>query len=157
MLYTKLLSTLSSWEDNIVEKRILGFFLWRMQSVWHGYSKMVACERKHEGWKFIMIQEIIICEMTWYKIIGLSKSTYMLYKIDSKRGCNVCLYLTITKVHINYKFEPSRQNKMFNPWLTWVLTQCCINWKESKMVDWMFNDCYWYVEEPLKAKSWSKW
>jgi hypothetical protein len=34
--------------------------------------------------KFITIYEIDIYEMTWYKIVGLSKSTYMLYKIDSK-------------------------------------------------------------------------
>jgi hypothetical protein len=35
--------------------------------------------------KLITIQEINICEMAWYKIIRLSKSTYMLYKVDSKR------------------------------------------------------------------------
>jgi hypothetical protein len=34
--------------------------------------------------KFITIQEINIYEMTWFKIIGLSKLTYMLYKVDSK-------------------------------------------------------------------------
>ncbi len=34
-----------------------------------------------------MIQEIDIYEMTRYKIVGLSKLTYMLYKVDSKRGC----------------------------------------------------------------------
>ncbi len=38
-------------------------------------------------WEFIIIQEIDIYETTWYKIIGLSKSTYMLYKVNSKRGC----------------------------------------------------------------------
>jgi hypothetical protein len=38
-------------------------------------------------WKFITIQEIDICEMAWYKIIGLSKSTYMLYKVNPKREC----------------------------------------------------------------------
>jgi hypothetical protein len=37
--------------------------------------------------KLMMIQEIDIYEMTWYKIIGLSRSTYMLYKVDSKQGC----------------------------------------------------------------------
>jgi hypothetical protein len=36
---------------------------------------------------FIMIQEIPFCETSWYKIVGLSRSTYMLYKIDSKKGC----------------------------------------------------------------------
>ncbi len=36
---------------------------------------------------FIMIHEIDICETTRYKIVGLSKLTYMLYKIDSKWGC----------------------------------------------------------------------
>jgi len=34
--------------------------------------------------KFITIQEINIYEMTWYKIVGLSRSTYMLYKANSK-------------------------------------------------------------------------
>jgi hypothetical protein len=37
--------------------------------------------------KFITIQEINICEMAWYKIVGLSKSTYMLYKAISKQEC----------------------------------------------------------------------
>jgi hypothetical protein len=30
--------------------------------------------------------------MTWYKIVGLSKSTYMLYKIDSKWRCKFLLH-----------------------------------------------------------------
>jgi hypothetical protein len=37
--------------------------------------------------KFFTIQEIDICETTWYKIVGLLRSTYMLYKANSKRGC----------------------------------------------------------------------
>jgi hypothetical protein len=45
-----------------------------------------------QQWKFIMIQEIDICEMTLYKIIGLSKSTYMLYKVDFKRRCRFWLH-----------------------------------------------------------------
>ncbi len=42
--------------------------------------------------KFITIYEIDIYEMTWYKIVGLSKSTYMLYKIDSKWRCKFLLH-----------------------------------------------------------------
>jgi hypothetical protein len=37
--------------------------------------------------KFIIIQGLDICETTWYKIIGFSKLTYMLYKLDNKQGC----------------------------------------------------------------------
>jgi hypothetical protein len=37
--------------------------------------------------KFMTIQEIDICETTWYKINGLLRSTYILYKVDSKQGC----------------------------------------------------------------------
>jgi hypothetical protein len=34
--------------------------------------------------KLITIQEIDIYEMTCYKIVGLSRLTYILYKVDSK-------------------------------------------------------------------------
>jgi hypothetical protein len=51
LLCIKLLSTFSSWKDDIIEKRILGSILWRAQNVWHGYSKKVACEKKHETMK----------------------------------------------------------------------------------------------------------
>ncbi len=37
--------------------------------------------------EFITIQEIDICETTWYKIIGLLRLKYMLYKVDYKWGC----------------------------------------------------------------------
>jgi hypothetical protein len=37
--------------------------------------------------KIIMIQEIDTCEIAWYKIIGLLKLKYMLYKVDCKQGC----------------------------------------------------------------------
>jgi hypothetical protein len=39
------------------------------------------------GRKFITIQGLDIYETTWYQIIGLSRSTYMLNKSDNKRGC----------------------------------------------------------------------
>jgi len=39
-----------------------------------------------------MIQEIDIYEMAWYKIVGLSKSTYMIYKVDSKQRCRFLLH-----------------------------------------------------------------
>jgi hypothetical protein len=55
---------------------------------------------------------------------------------------DVDFYFMVTKAHINSKLQPSKQNQMFNCWLTWVLTQCHINWKESEMVDKMFNGCY---------------
>jgi hypothetical protein len=61
-----------------------------MQSLWHGYSKKVACERRHEVTKVDHnLEEIDIYEMTWYKIVGLSTSTYMLYKVDSKCRCKI--------------------------------------------------------------------
>jgi hypothetical protein len=38
-------------------------------------------------WKFIIIQCVNICEIVWYQIIGLLRSTYMLYKSNNKWGC----------------------------------------------------------------------
>ncbi len=103
-----------------------------------------------QQWKFITIQEIDICEMTWYKIISLSKSTYMLYKTNLKRGCK--FLLRNNKVCINSELQSSRWSQMFNPWLTWLLTQCCINWKESKMVNMMFDDCYLICGRAFESK-----
>lgn len=41
--------------------------------------------RRNMKWqKFIMIQKVDICETIWYKIVGLLKLTYMLYKLESK-------------------------------------------------------------------------
>jgi len=37
--------------------------------------------------KIIIIQGSDIFQTTWYQIVGFSKSTYMLYKLDNKRGC----------------------------------------------------------------------
>jgi hypothetical protein len=62
--------------------------------------------------KFIMIQEINICETTWYEIVGLSKLTYMLHKVDFKRGCRFIPHGK--KAGINYELQPSRWNQMFN-------------------------------------------
>jgi hypothetical protein len=42
--------------------------------------------------KFKLIQEIKICETTWHKIVGLSISTYMLYKANYKQGCKFLPY-----------------------------------------------------------------
>jgi hypothetical protein len=39
------------------------------------------------GQKFITIQGLDICEIVWYQIVGLSRLTYMLYKLDNKQGC----------------------------------------------------------------------
>jgi hypothetical protein len=60
-----------------------------------------------------MIQEIDIYETAWYKIVGLSKSTYMLYKVDSKQRY-VDFYFMETKAHINFEFQRYRQNQIFN-------------------------------------------
>jgi hypothetical protein len=50
--------------------------------------------------KLIIIQEIDIYEMTCYKIIGLSRSTYMLYKVNSKWRCNFCFMETKACIHL---------------------------------------------------------
>ncbi len=36
-----------------------------------------------------MLQERDVCETTWYKIMGISRSIYMSYKQESKKGCRV--------------------------------------------------------------------
>jgi hypothetical protein len=33
------------------------------------------------------MQGVDICKTAWYKVIGVSMSTYILYKSNSKRGC----------------------------------------------------------------------
>jgi hypothetical protein len=38
-------------------------------------------------WKHITIQGVVIYETIWYEIVGFSRLTYMLYKLDSKWGC----------------------------------------------------------------------
>jgi len=91
-------------------------------------------------WKFITIQEIDIYEMTWYKIIRLSRSTYILYKVNSKWGCIFLLHGN--KGSHKLQTQTKRWNQMFNHLLTWMMTQCHINWKELEMVDKMFNGCY---------------
>ncbi len=54
---------------------------------------------KHEVMKVCHNQEIYICKMAWYKIVGLSKSIYMLYKENSKCGCD--FYFMEIKACIN--------------------------------------------------------
>ncbi len=54
----------------------------------------------------------------------------------------VDFYLTITRAHINSEFQPSKQNEMFYHWLTWMLIQCPINWKELEIVDMIFGGSY---------------
>jgi hypothetical protein len=49
--------------------------------------RRIHVRKDMKQWNFIMIYEIDICETTWYKIVGLSKSTYTLYKAYSKWGC----------------------------------------------------------------------
>jgi hypothetical protein len=39
--------------------------------------------------KFVTIQKIYIYEIAWYKIMGISRSTYMSYKHESKRRCKI--------------------------------------------------------------------
>ncbi len=39
------------------------------------------------GRKFTTMQGSNIYKTTWYQIVGLSRSTNMLYKLDNKRGC----------------------------------------------------------------------
>jgi predicted transcriptional regulator len=39
--------------------------------------------------KYVMLQEKDVCEITWYKIMWISRSTYMNYKQESKIGCKI--------------------------------------------------------------------
>jgi hypothetical protein len=34
--------------------------------------------------KYLTMQDVDICEIDWYKIVGVSRSMYMLHKFDSK-------------------------------------------------------------------------
>ncbi len=39
--------------------------------------------------KFVTLQKTDVCETTWYKIMGISRSIYMSYKQENKRGCRI--------------------------------------------------------------------
>jgi hypothetical protein len=41
--------------------------------------------------KFMMLQKKDVCKTPWYKfkIMGILKSIYMNYKLESKRGCRI--------------------------------------------------------------------
>jgi hypothetical protein len=80
------------------------------------------------------MQGVDICETIGYKIVNVSKSTYMLYIYDSKKG---------------YQFLPhgnkgthklrNKRNQMFNHWLVWKQIQCYIKWRALEMVEKMCN------------------
>jgi len=106
---------ISSWKDLVVERRVFKFVIWRPQNLWFRYSKKVAYGGIGSGLKFTTIQGLDICEIAWYYIIGLSKSTYMLYKLDSKQ-CFSFYHMGI-KVRINYICQLGKWNPMFNQWL----------------------------------------
>jgi hypothetical protein len=38
---------------------------------------------------FVMLQERDVCEIVWYKIMGIFKLTYMSYKQENKKGCTI--------------------------------------------------------------------
>jgi hypothetical protein len=90
---------------------------------WEGFIQ----EKTQSGKKNITIQKVDICETTWCKIVGLLILTYMLYKLKSKWGCWFI-------PHGN-KGTHKLWNQMFNLWLTCVLIQCRIEWKELEMVN----------------------
>jgi hypothetical protein len=37
-------------------------------------------------WRFVTIHDVEVCEATWYKIIGISRFSYLSYKQDRKCG-----------------------------------------------------------------------
>jgi len=45
--------------------------------------------RNYNRVKFVMLQEKDVYKIAWYKIMGISKSTYMNYKQESKRRCRI--------------------------------------------------------------------
>jgi len=53
---------------------------------WH-IPRRLHTRGVRSGWKFIIIQGLDICEIARCQIIGLSRSTYMLYKSNIKRWC----------------------------------------------------------------------
>jgi hypothetical protein len=61
--------------------------------------------------RFMTILKINICEMTWYKIVGLLRSTCYTKHIPSE---GVDFYLTIPKACINFELQPSKRSQMFN-------------------------------------------
>jgi hypothetical protein len=42
--------------------------------------------------EFGTFQKRDVCKTTWYKIMGISRSIYMNYKQENKRGCRILPY-----------------------------------------------------------------
>jgi hypothetical protein len=87
VLWDESLPTFPSRKDIVLEARILELVVWGPKSLWIRYSKKATYKRKHELTKVYDYASVDIYETTWYKIIGVSKSTYVLYKFESKWGC----------------------------------------------------------------------
>ncbi len=119
MLPKELLLAFSLWRNLDVETKVLGFVLWRPNNMYvFDILERLHLRKKMKLWKFIMIQEIDICETPWYKIVGLSILTHMLYKRIANEAID--FYNMKTKVYINYELQQSRWSWMFNPWLVLV-------------------------------------
>jgi hypothetical protein len=75
---------------------------------------------------FIAVQEMEFPEIAWYKIVVLSKLTYMWYNVDCKQGCRFLPHGN-KGLHKLYELQWNRQNQMFNLWLTYVLNNATSN------------------------------
>jgi hypothetical protein len=49
--------------------------------------KRLHMKRDIRSQKFLIMQGVDFCKIVWYKIVGVPKLTYMLYKFDNKWGC----------------------------------------------------------------------
>jgi len=60
---------------------------WYVEDKGASNPNIVAYKRRYEAMEISHYESVDICEIAWYKIIGVSMSMYVLYKSNNKRGC----------------------------------------------------------------------
>jgi len=86
LLSFKLLLILLAWEDIHHSQGFLEPLLWDIIALILDVPKRLHNKPKIKKQKFIIVQEVDICKVAWYSIVGILRSTYLDHKMDSKCG-----------------------------------------------------------------------
>ncbi len=60
---------------------------WYVEDKGASNPNIVAYKRRYEAMEISHYENVDICKIAWYKIIGVSMSMYVLYKSNNKQGC----------------------------------------------------------------------
>jgi len=73
---------------------------WLTQNMWHIGAIVNIININLQSWilfgpecKFIIIQRVDICEETWYKVVGLARSTYKVYTVQVGKSTWVSIFV----------------------------------------------------------------